>query len=110
MVKKSYLNVLHLQDLNVNEKLSLLFLINEDSTSCNNSNQIVALHDFITIMLGISKSSVCRSLKKLNRLGYISWTKRNYDDCSVGYYNVYHINYDKIHSKLGMNNVIEQEF
>lgn len=110
MVKKSYLNVLHIQELNVNEKLTLLFLVNEDKTTCNDSNQIVALHDFITLMLGISKSSVVRSLRMLRKKGYITWTKNSNTDYNIGYYNIYHINYDKINSKLGINNVVDIEF
>lgn len=108
-MREDYFGLITLKDLQVNDKLILLFLINEDKEQKTNNN-IVALIDYIELMLSISKRTILRCMKRLKENGYITCNKLKYNHSKLNNVNVYHINYDLIKEKLGWNNIIQQEF
>lgn len=106
---EDYFNLITIKDLTLNDKVLLLFLINEDKQQKANNN-IVCLLDYCELMLGISSRTIIRCFKRLKEKGYITSNKQSYNYAKTGKCNVYHVNYLLIKEKLGLNNVEDKEF
>lgn len=109
MIKKNYIALLNIKGLTTSEKIILLVLIDENETN-NYSNEIVALIDYLSLCVGLSKRTVIRAIKELKKKGYITSKKMCYNYDKHSRTNVYSINYALLNEQLGMNNIKEVDF